>query len=158
VSDHLGSSTIIKLGIVTSDAEATAAAYQALFAPGPVPESQSEEHPAFTIQPHKSFRGRPCADTPLKVVNVYTANFWFEIVQPLDDTPSPWSEWLAAHGTSVCFTSIHIDGDLDHDVALMDALGFPQIFFEDKGYERYTYFDTAATMGLLVEVKERLAK
>jgi hypothetical protein len=158
MTDHLGSSTIIKLGIVTHDVEKTAAAFRALFSPGPVPASQTEDHPPFTIKPYKQFRGQPCGDTPLKVINVYTENFWFEIVEPLDDTPSPWSEHLAQHGTSVCFTSIHIESGLDHDIAVMEANGFPLIFLEDKGYERYTYFDTADTLGLLIEVKERLAK
>jgi hypothetical protein len=158
MSEHLGSSTIVKLGIVTDDVERTAAAYRTLFAVGPVPATQSEPHPPFTIEPFKTFRGQPCGETPLKVVNHYTENFWFEIVQPLDDTPSPWSEWLREHGTSVCFTSIHIGGGLSHDTALLESLGFPQVFLEDKGYERYAYFDTAAVMGLLVEVKERLPK
>jgi hypothetical protein len=31
-------------------------------------------------------------------------------------------------------------------------------FLEDKGYERYTYYDTAETLGLLLEIKERVAR
>jgi hypothetical protein len=158
MTEHLGSGAIIKLGLVTHDADRTAAALAALFPPGPVPASQSATHPPFSIEPFKRFRGQSVADIPLKVVNVYTENFWFEVVEPLDDTPSPWREQLDRHGTGACFVTIHIDGGLGQDVTVMEGLGFPEIFREDKGYERYAYFDTTADLGFLVEVKERLAK
>jgi hypothetical protein len=158
MSDKLGSSVIIKIGIVTHDAEATAAGFAAIFAPGPVPASQAAEHPPFTITPYKKYLGEPADEIKLKVINFYTENFWFEIVEAPQGTPSPWSDFLAKHGTSVCFTSIHIEDGFDHDIKVMEDAGFPLIFVEDKGYERYAYFDTADTLGLLIEVKERLAK
>lgn len=54
--------------------------------------------------------------------------------------------------------SVHVPEGLDHDVQLMEDLGFPLTFFEEKGYERYTYYDTADTLGLLLEIKERIAR
>ncbi|MDR1188530.1 MAG: hypothetical protein LBK95_13930 [Bifidobacteriaceae bacterium] len=156
MTEHIGSGVIVKFGIVTHDAAATASALRALFAPGPVPASQSETPAPSSAPPSKTFRGRPCGSTPLKVVNVYTDNFWFEVVQPLDDSPSPWRSHLDAHGVSACFFSVHISGGLDHDAGLIESLGFPEIFREEKGHERYAYFDTVPTLGLLLEVKERL--
>ena len=94
----------------------------------------------------------------MKVISVYTENFWFELIEPVGDTPSPWRDHLDKHGTSVCFTSIHIDSGFEHDTALLEGLGYPVTWIQDKGYERYAYFDTLDKLGLLVEVKERLAK
>lgn len=164
MGDHIGSSRIIKLGIVTTDAEKTAAAFRAIFAEGPVPESQwpvsadPNVHVPYTVTPHKEYQGVPNPRTPMKVVNFYTQNFWFEIVQPLPGDPNPWSDHLDNHGTSVCFMSVHVPDGLDHDVSLLAELGFPLTFFEEKGYERYSYFDTTDTLGLLLEIKERIAR
>ncbi len=165
MADHIGSSRIIKFGIVTTDADKTAAAFRAVFEEGPVPESQwpvsadADKHVPFTVTPRKQYKGTPDPRTPMKVVNFYTQNFWFEIVQPLPGgDPNPWSDHLAKHGTSVCFMSIHIPDGLDHDIQVMEGLGFPLTFFEDKGYERYTYYDTTDTLGLLLEIKERIAR
>lgn len=161
---HIGSSRIIKIGIVTEDVEKTTAAFRAIFPEGAVPESQwrvsadPDVHVPYTVTPSKAYKGQQNPHTPMLVKNFYTENFWFEIVQPLPGDASPWSDHLAKHGTSVCFMSVHIPDGLDHDVALMDRLGFPMTFMEEKGYERYTYYDTADTLGLLLEIKERLAR
>lgn len=164
MSDHIGSSRIIKIGIVTEDVEKTASAFRAIFAEGPVPESQwpasvhPQVHVPYSVTPRKEYKGAQDPHTPMKVVNFYTQNFWFEIVQPLPGDPNPWSDHLAKHGTSVCFMAVHVPDSLDHDMQLMEQLGFPLTFFEDKGYERYTYYDTADTLGLLLEIKERIAR
>jgi hypothetical protein len=158
MTDHISSGTIVKFGIVTPDSSATANVLRSLFAPGSVPVSQAGPHPPFSVQPFKTFRGQPCGETPLKVINVYTENFWFEVVQPLDGTPSPWRDHLDAHGVSVCFVSVHIDEGLEKDAELIQNLGFSEIFREEKGYERYAYFDTTSVLGMLLEVKERLPK
>jgi len=162
--DHIGSSRIIKIGIVTEDVEKTTAAFRAIFSEGPVPESQwpasadPDVHVPYTVTRSKEYKGQQNPNTPMRVMNFYTDNFWFEIVQPLPGDPNPWSDHLAKHGTSVCFMSVHIPDGLDHDIKLMGELGFPMTFIEDKGYERYTYYDTADTLGLLLEIKERVAR
>ena len=155
----LSNSHIVKIGIVTADVEKTAAGFRAVFPEGPAPASQTGEHPTFTVEPYKEYRGQRLAEgVSLKVANVYTENFWFEIIQPVGDTPNPWQDFLDAHGTSVCWTSIHVDQGFEEESAALEELGFPRIWVEDKGYERYAYFDTTDVLGLLVEVKERLPK
>lgn len=154
----LSNGHIVKIGIVTPDVARTAAQFRAIFPEGPAPESQADEHPMFTAAPYKEYRGERVEDVELKVEHVYTENFWFELIEPVGDAPNPWRDFLDAHGTSVCFTSIHVDSGFADEAKVLEDAGFPLIWVEEKGYERYAYFDTADELGLLVEVKERLPR
>lgn len=153
---QLSNGHIVKIGIVTADVEETAAHFRRIFPEGPAPSSQTEEHPPSTVEPYVEYRGeRLEGGVPLKVVNVYTENFWFELIEPLGDAPSPWRDHLTKHGTSVCFTSIHVDSGFDDELTALGDNGYPVVWLEEKGYERYAYVDTTDVLGLLVEVKER---
>ncbi len=155
----LSNSRVVKIGIVTPDAEQTAARFRAIFPAGPAPASQTEDHPPFTVEPYTEYRGRRVPGrVKLKVQHVYTENFWFEIIEPVGDEPNPWRDHLEKHGTSVCFTSIYVESGFDDELATLAALGYSTTWVEDKGFERYAYVDTTADLGLLLEVKERLAK
>jgi hypothetical protein len=157
MSAVLANGHIIKIGIVSHDARATGAALRAIFPTADAP-SQAPQ-PAHATRPYTEYRGRRL-DQPveLRVENVFTENFWFEVLEPVGDTPNPWRDHLDAHGVSVCFTSIHVSEDMAAQADAMAQLGFEQIWFEEKGYERYAYFDTAKVLGLLVEVKQITAR
>ncbi|MDR3107306.1 MAG: hypothetical protein LBU05_03805, partial [Bifidobacteriaceae bacterium] len=150
----LANGRIVKLGIVSRNAAATGDALRAIFPTVPPPPEAPQ--PAFKVKTFTEYRGQRL-DQPvdLGVANVFTENFWFEVLEPLGDTPNPWRDHLDAHGTSVCFVSIHVEAGLDDQAAAMANLGFSQIWFEEKGYERYSYFDTTDLLGFLVEVKEK---
>ena len=151
--EHLANGHIVKIGIVSHDAEATGAALRAIYPTVPTPERPAR--PASTAEPYLDYRGqRGQQNAQVKVVHVHTDNFWFEVIEPIDATPSAWRDHLEAHGTSVCFASIHVDQPIEGQVKVMEDLGFAPIWLQEKGFERYAYFDTAAVLGLLVEVKE----
>lgn len=148
----LSSTRILKVIVVTDDVEKTASAYRALLGTERQPEPGKERR--NLREPFIRYLGRPIDGTPMKNVSVLTENFWFEIIQPLEED-GPWAAWLREHGTSICAVSLLSDGPLENDEATMEKAGFPLLFKQEKGYEAYDYFDTASTLGVLLEMKEQ---
>ncbi|MDD3401869.1 MAG: VOC family protein [Hespellia sp.] len=148
----LSSTNIIKVIVVTDDLEKTVSAYKSLFGTG-TPEEDNGNHKEVRT-PFTIYKGQDITDTPMKVESVFSDNFWFEIIQPLGNN-DPWAAWLKDHGTSIYSVCLLSDGPLEKDEETMKKLGFESIFKQEKGYEAYEYFDTADTLGVLVEVKEQ---
>lgn len=155
--EKISSNHIVKVGIVTHDAEATYQAFQSLFET--LPPYDGDEAPAgnFDHLKFKEYKGQPAESTPLKVRCVFLDPIYFEIVEPLGEAQSPWHEHLLEHGTSVCFIALYINGFEQH-IDLMGKKGYPLIFQEEKGFERYAYFDTLKALGFTLEMKERVPK
>ena len=155
--DKIASNRIIKIGIVTHNADETVAAFQTLF--DTLSPYDSDKAPAgdFDHLKYKKYLGQLADSTPLKVRCVYLDPIYFEIVEPLGEASSPWHDHLKQHGTSVCFISLYIEGFEQH-IDLMGKKGFPLIFEEEKGFERYAYFDTLKALGFTLEMKERVPR
>ncbi|MDR0592461.1 MAG: hypothetical protein LBG60_04215 [Bifidobacteriaceae bacterium] len=153
VEGAAGSGRIVKLGIVTADAAATANAYRSIFPTAPAPPEPPI--PPFSARPHRCYRGEPAGKIPLRVEHVFTENLWFEIIEPVGDAPSPWKDHLDRHGASVCFASVETFDGFEDRAEAMNQAGFATLYVEEKGFERYAYFDTASTTGLLVEIKDK---
>ena len=151
--EKLGSSEVIKLGIVCSDIEDTARRYAQLFdaeVPAVRYPDPNRVIPDNAYQEYKGVRRR----IRLKATHVNLKPIYLELLEPADDTPSPWLDHLKKHGTSVCFLSFYING-FRKEISFMEALGYKKVFEEEKGPERYAYFDTVDTLGILLELKER---
>ncbi len=155
--DKISSNRIIKVGIVTSNADATYEAFQKLFATLPPYDSDKAPEGDFSHLKYKEYMGQPAENTPLKVRCVYLEPVYFEIVEPLGEAKSPWHDHLKQYGTSVCFIALYINGFTQH-IDFMGKQGFPLVFKEEKGFERYAYFDTMKTLGFMLEMKERIPK
>lgn len=149
----LSATSIIKVIVVTDSLERTAAAYKKLLGTGKEPEGLGGEHVAVR-EPYTKYKGEDITDTPMKVESVFSDNFWFEIIEPLGDN-DPWAAWLKEHGTSIYSICLMSDGPIEADEKTMEEAGYASIFKQEKGYEAYEYFDTAADLGVLVEVKEQ---
>ena len=149
----LSSTSIVKFIVVTDDLERTVSAYRALLGVDREPEPGNIEHHCLRA-PFTQYMGRPIAETPMKVESVCSENVWFEIIQPLGDN-DPRAAWLKGHGTSVCSVCLMSNGSLEADESKMKEMGYAQVFKQEKGYEAYTYFDTAQDLGTLLEIKER---
>ena len=155
--EKVASNRIIKVGIVTRNADDTFAAFQSLFTTRPPYDSDEAPEGDFAHLKAKKYMGQPVDSTPLKVRCVYLEPIYFEIVEPLGETQSPWHDHLKQHGTSVCFISLYIEGFEQH-IDLMGKKGFPLVFEEEKGFERYAYFDTLKSLGFILEMKERVPR
>jgi DNA-binding transcriptional regulator of glucitol operon len=56
------------------------------------------------------------------------------------------------------WVSINVDDGFESHSDAISQLGYETVWVEEKGFERYAYFDTVAALGLMVEVKERQAR
>ena len=148
----LSSTKIIKVIVVTDDIDRTVDAYRKLLGTDRKPEAGKPHN--NVREPFVRYKGQPVGGTPMKNVSVLSENFWFEIIQPLNDE-GPWADWLKEHGTSICAVSLLTNGPLEDDEALVEEAGFPLLFKQEKGYEAYDYFDTAKALGVLLEMKEQ---
>lgn len=155
--EKISSNRIIKIGIVSRDADETCAALEKIFATLPPYDNDAAPEGDFDRFKRKEYLGQPVQNTPLKVRCVYLEPIYFEIVEPLGDAKSPWHDHLKQYGASVCFIAFYINGFEQH-IDFMGKAGFPLIFEEEKGFERYAYFDTMKTLGFLLEMKERIPK
>jgi hypothetical protein len=156
--EKISTNRVVKVGIVTRDADETYQAFQSLFETLP-PYDGDEPPPEGDFDPlkFKEYRGHRVESTPLKVRCVFLDPIYFEIVEPLGEAETPWHEHLREHGTSVCFIALYINGFEQH-IDLMGRRGFPLVFQEEKGFERYAYFDTLKALGFTLEMKERIPK
>ena len=155
--DRICTNRIVKIGIVTADADDTARRLNELF--DPVAPYDSHEPPKipFSGERWQRYHGEPASGIQMKVRLVYLEPVYFEIVQPLGDAASPWHDHFRKYGTSVCFMSFYIEGFEQH-IDFMNKHGYPLIFDEEKGFERYAYFDTMEKLGFTLEMKERIPK
>jgi len=154
--EKLNSSTIVKLGIVTDDIEDTVARYARLFnlKKEPVIHVPDPNAPVTKVPgTYKRYHGEEYT-IRLKSALIELEPIYLEILEPYDDTPSPWLDHLRKFGTSVCFMSFYVNG-FRHEIDLMGKEGYPVLFEEEKGYERYAYFETLEKLGIMIEFKEQ---
>jgi hypothetical protein len=151
--DRIDNKRIVKIGIVVHDIESVAKRYGALFSIEepvvrmPDPDKKAAEG-AYKLYHGENRR------ILLKSCLVDLDPVYLEIVEPFDDTPSPWRDYLDKFGPGVCFLSFYVDGFAFHQ-DLMEKGGYPLSFIEEKGFERYAYFDTQDKLGVTIELKER---
>lgn len=158
--DKISSNRVIKIGIVTDDLEKTATALEGLFHTVPAYDSDKPKADAadYTAEDkYRRYKGEPADDIHMKTRAIYIEPVYFELVQPIGESRSPWHDHLKKYGTSVCFISFYIEGFKQH-IDLMNKKGFPLLFEEEKGFERYAYFDTMSALGFTLEMKERIPK
>lgn len=151
--EKLNSNEIIKIGVVVRDIEQVAKRYAELF-DVPTPEVHyPDPSRVYPPEAYKRFRGQEYK-IMLKYTHINLSPIYLEILEPFDDTPSPWLEHLNKFGNSICFLSFYIHG-FQKQIDLMENQGYPMIFEEEKGHERYAYFDTLEKLGITLELKER---
>lgn len=154
MEEKLRSSEIVKIGIVVRDIEAAAKYYNELFS---LKEKARVRYPDPNKIPakgaYKTFHGKSVSPK-LKSLIIPLHPVYLEVLEPADDEPSPWKEYLDKNGPGVCFISFYVDG-FEHQIDLMEKNGFALSFVEEKMFERYAYFETQEKLGVTVELKER---
>jgi len=150
----LGSSQIVKIGIVVSDIEEVAKRYNEIF---DLPEEVVVRYPdpnKISLEgAYREFKGVR-VNPKLKSCIVNLSPIYLEILEPADDEPSMWKDYLEKHGSGVCFISFYVNG-FEQQIDFMEKGGYPMSFVEEKMFERYAYFDTQDKLGVTIEVKER---
>ena len=155
--DKMSLGRVVKIGIVTEDVDKTAADLESILTTVPAydhgPDVDTDKYTAE--DKYRRYKGAPAGDIHMKVRVVNSEPVYFELIQPVGDAQSPWHDHLKKYGTSVCFISFYINGFEQH-IDMMNKAGFPLLFEEEKGFERYAYFDTMQALGFTLEMKERI--
>lgn len=155
--EKISTSRIVKIGIVTDNADKTAEALLKMFNPVEPYDSHAAPDVPYSSERYQLYKGEPVSGIHMKVRLVYLEPVYFEIIELVGDAQSPWHDHFKKYGTSVCFLAFYINGFEQH-IDFMNKQGFPLIFKEEKGFERYAYFDTMSTLGFTLEMKERIPK
>lgn len=149
--DKISTNQIVKIGIVVSDIEQAVAHYSALFnIPAPeirTPNPNAVPPPNASTWYRGADRAAKCRTAVIRLEPIY-----IELIEPLEGA-SPWSEFKQAHGQGVHYLAFNIEGFQDH-IDLLNASGMPVYYKQDKGKERYAYFETADQLGVTLEFKE----
>jgi len=149
--EKVSTNHIVKIGIVVDDIEKAAAYYADLFNiekpvirvpdPNKVPDPKA----------YKWYKGQ-YRNFRIKTAVVKLEPIYIELVEPIDGD-SPWADFKSKYGSGVQFMAFNIDGFEDH-LSLMESKGMPAFLKEEKGKERYAYFNTADLLGVTLEFKE----
>ncbi|WP_274649761.1 VOC family protein [Paenibacillus humicola] len=162
--DKISTNRIVKLGIVVDNLEEAFNYYVELFnldpakmraprpkpapgdpvpAPAPAPEGGQEPY----IWYRGEYRDARCRTAIIPLEPIY-----LELIEPYEE-PSPWTEFLEKNGPGIHFMAFYVDGFEEH-IQLMEGKGMPVFHKQEKGKERYAYFESAAKLGAILEFKE----
>ncbi|MEX2525810.1 MAG: VOC family protein [Gammaproteobacteria bacterium] len=102
------------------------------------------------------YRGKPGSLNILVAVS-HAGPVQIELIQRLDDDPTPYSDTVAPGQTAFHHVAVWSD-DIDADVAHYEKQGAPAaITGRVIDSVRFAYLDTQATLGCMVEMVERSA-
>ncbi len=143
----LGTTTIVQIGLVVRDVEATARGWADTFGL-PMPEIITSDPVA---KAHTQYRGR------LSTARVRQAFFQMgpvqvELIEPIGE-PSTWHDQLEQHGDSIHHVAFRVAG-MQEKLAYLAAKDMPLIQSGDYTGGRYAYCDGAAKLGLILELLE----
>jgi Glyoxalase/Bleomycin resistance protein/Dioxygenase superfamily len=100
------------------------------------------------------YRGEP-TDARIAVAITYSGDLQVELIQPLDDHPSPYRDFQARYGSGLHHLA-HFTDDYDAALALYRQRGRTP-YYEGRGLtpdQRFSYFDSPSHAGTVNEVVE----
>jgi hypothetical protein len=100
------------------------------------------------------YRGEPTS-ARIAVAITYSADLQVELIQPLDDHPSPYRDFQCAYGSGLHHIA-HFTNEYDAAIAAYRARGrLP--YYQGRGLtadQRFSYFDSPSHVGTVNEVVE----
>ena len=145
---------VAKIGIIVDDIEAAAKHYAEVF---------GIDMPEIGITPDKlppveggretytQYKGGETAGK-VKYAVIPLEPIYIELIQVVEPS-SPWNDYKEKHGEGVNTITLYVD-DLEKDIDVMKTKGYSMTFKQEKGKQRYAYFDTRKDMGITLDLKE----
>lgn len=100
-----------------------------------------------------TYRGDPCAVT-LSLALANSGDLQIEVIQQTDDTPSIFTEFLAA-GAGEFHQLAYWTEDFDATMAAVEAAGWPVVWSGGEGQGvRFAYVDPVGAPAAIVEIME----
>jgi methylmalonyl-CoA/ethylmalonyl-CoA epimerase len=153
--EHIGAmlgGRLFQIGIVVSDLDESLRRSAEIFGHGEKPWRCYSF--GGTGRHSRAYRGAPTSLALRLALN--DASPQLELIQPLD-ADSPHGEWLAEHGEGLHHIGFIVPS-VEQAVTAMAALGCPVILageaFGAAGDGTYAYFDSANSLGVIVEAVE----
>ena len=145
---------ILHIGIVVKDMDAAVAHWTKFLglAEAPTPIIAEGHHANPTM-----FRGQPSA-AKVRLAFIELENIQIELLQPLDDEPNAWQEFLDTRGEGMHHIAFEVKGIGEAYVEAYGAAGMPA--FMSGGWDggEYIYADSHDALGATVELLERYSK
>ena len=143
----LGTTVICQVGLIVRDIERSSEAYSRVFGL-PRPEIIVTDGPEIA---HTRFRGQP-TDARAKLAFFDMGQVSLELIEPIGG-PSTWREFLDERGEGVHHIAFTVEGT-DAVVAFLAEAGIRVVQQGDYTGGRYTYVDSAPTLGVILELLE----
>ena len=147
----IGANAICQIGLVVRDIERTAKVYADLF---------GMDMPAITITDPEEIAHTKFRDTPssarAKLAFFKMGPISLELIEPVGG-PSTWKEFLDEHGEGVHHIAFRIEG-MERVLTFLEGRGISVVQRGDYTGGRYAYTDSAASLGVILELLENVAK
>jgi len=143
----LSTDTVVQIGLIVRDVEATAQAYAELLGVA-VPQwflTDPEE------EAHTRYRGAP-TEARAKLAFFRLGNLQLELIEPVGG-PSTWREFLEAHGEGVHHIAFEVE-DMQDQVAALAEKAMPLVQRGDYTGGRYAYIDSSEQLKVILELLE----
>ena len=143
----LGTTTIVQVGIVVRDIEATARAWAATF-DLPMPEIEITD--AVDLA-HTEYQGQQ-STARARLAFFHMGQVAVELIEPIGE-PSTWKDHLDTQGVGLHHIAFRIKG-MPERLAYLDANGIPLVQRGDYTGGWYAYVDATSSLGLILELLE----
>jgi methylmalonyl-CoA/ethylmalonyl-CoA epimerase len=145
----LGTHIVCQVGLIVRDIERSIGTYSRVFGI-PEPEIIVTDGPEIA---HTRFRGEP-TDARAKLAFFEMGQVSLELIEPIGG-PSTWREFLDEKGEGVHHIAFVVK-DTDEAVKFLEGEGVGVMQQGDYTGGRYTYLDSASTLGVVLELLENL--
>lgn len=141
----LSTSVVCQVGLVVQDVEKSAKAYAELL---------GVEVPAWSLTDpeevaHTRYRGQP-SKARAKLAFFRLGSVSLELIEPVGG-PSTWQDFLQARGEGVHHIAFEIE-DMAGQVSLLAEHAMPLVQRGDYAGGEYAYIDSAAQLGVILEL------
>ena len=143
----LGTNVMCQVGLVVRDIERSIEGYSRAFGL-PKPEIIVTDEPELA---HTRFRGEP-TDARAKLAFFQMGQVSLELIEPIGG-PSTWREFLDQRGEGVHHIAFFVQ-DTDEAVGFLAGKDIGVVQRGDYTGGRYTYLDSAPTLGVILELLE----
>jgi methylmalonyl-CoA/ethylmalonyl-CoA epimerase len=141
----LSTDTVVQIGLIVRDVEATAQAYAELLGVA-VPQWVLT---GPEVEAHTRYRGVP-TEARAKLAFFRLGNMQLELIEPVGG-PSTWREFLEAHGEGVHHIAFEVE-DMQDQVAALAAKGMPLVQRGDYTGGCYAYIDSGEQLKVILEL------
>ena len=145
----LGTHIVCQVGLIVRDIERSIETYSRVFGI-PKPGIIVTDGPEIA---HTRFRGEP-TDARAKLAFFEMGQVSLELIAPIGG-PSTWREFLDEKGEGVHHIAFVVK-DTDEAVKFLEGEGVGVMQQGDYTGGRYTYLDSASTLGVVLELLENL--